>query len=148
MFDGSGTLVNCALVFGGFDTLGSCAVFSGVVACPKISANFESAGGLVLPMGRNDDTGVRFGVACMRSCAEVVAASVDDGKGILFSCGEIPQFVLSIMLCFWECISDSSGNDQVHGLHTNLTHCAEPMFYGQLEFHALFFYLGEPLECG
>ena len=43
VFDGPGTLVNCELVFGGFDTFISRAVFAGVFSCPNISSNIESA---------------------------------------------------------------------------------------------------------
>ena len=136
VFYGSGNLRDYALVFGGFNTFGSCAVFADVVACPKIYANFESVSGLVLPMGGKGYLCVGFWMACMRSCAEFVAASANK---FFFNCcvGKNPQVVLSVLLWFWGCGNNSRGNDRGNGIHNNFTFREDPMLCGQLEFHAL-----------
>ena len=56
-----------------------------------------------------------------------------------FNCcvGKTPQFVLSVLLYFRECIRNRSDNDRGHGLHTILPRRVDTMLYGQLEFHAL-----------
>ena len=67
-------------MIGGFGTLRSCAVFAGVVACRKISNNFESELSLLLPMGGKVDPGVEFWMACIRSCAVFYLIPLMRGK--------------------------------------------------------------------
>ena len=76
------------------------------------------------------------------------AASTDEVKVIYCYVGTIRQCALSVLLWFWGCSSDSISDDWGYSLNNILTHREDPIFCGQLVFHAVIILcLKDPLEC-